>query len=103
MTDEVPGIALDRLESLTAALFDGDKYHDRAKNGERLAELLLPLIPVLRFWLNAEDQYAREKGLADTPATTISKCHAADDALRGALKGGASVISADTPRIDPRR
>jgi hypothetical protein len=77
---------LDRLESLAISLFDGDKYHDRATNGERLAEALSPLIPVLKFWAQASDQYEREKGLANTPYTTIAKCNAADEALREALR-----------------
>lgn len=89
--------ALDRLDSLSAALFDGDRYHDRADNGERLAEALSPLIPVLRFWLEASDQYVREEGLVNTPATTIRRCQAADEALRIALGTDKVKIRIDDP------
>lgn len=80
------GNTIDRIDALVTALFNGDLYHDRAENGERLAEELQALLPVLRFWLEAEDQYDREKGLANTPVTTISKCRSADEALREALR-----------------
>lgn len=81
---------LDRIESLCDAAAPGDP-RSKTVSAALIAREVAPLLPLLRFWLEAEDQYEREKGLENTPATTLRKCQAADDALRAALRDSGGV------------
>lgn len=76
-----------RLDRIDAICLEQQEYPcAHGCCGNDLAAEVAPLLPLLRFWLEAEDQYEREKGLANTPATTLRKCLAADEALRAALR-----------------
>lgn len=77
---------LDRIEKLIEMNRTARSVADITIAGDALAYEVAPLLPLLRFWLEAEDQYEREKGLENTPATTLRKCLAADEALRAALR-----------------
>lgn len=88
---------LDRIDHDLAAIdavnYETDMHADEiiADHALCLVRELRPLLPLLRFWLEAEDQYKREKGLENTPATTLRKCLAADEALRAALRDSGGV------------